>query len=164
MGGHVIKSWASKQTAIALSNGEADFYAIVEGTSSSMGIQSVLRDLGVHLKLRVFTGATTGKSLCSRKGLGKVRHIATSELWVQEKVQDGAIEVTKLKGSFNTADMLTKHLAQADLRKCVEILGHEYAEGRSAVAPEMGMSEQNAMLPSLYVRDRHQVLSRVTPL
>ena len=80
MGDHVIKSWATKQSVIALSSGEAEFYAIVKGTSTSMGVQSVLCDLGVDLKVKVFTDATTGKSLCTRKGLGmgvgKSEHVA----------------------------------------------------------------------------------------
>ena len=96
----MVKMVAAHQTVLALSSGEADFYAIVKGSSVAMGLQSVLADLGVNVKIRVFTDATTGRSLCQRKGLGKVRHIATSELWIQEVVKSGRVELVKIKDFF----------------------------------------------------------------
>ena len=75
LGDHAIKTWSSTQSVIALSTGEAEMYAINKTAASGMGGNSILHDLGVNLDLRVFTDATTGKSLVTRRGLGKVRHM-----------------------------------------------------------------------------------------
>ena len=63
----------------------------------AMGVQSVLRDLGYEVKIRIRTDASAAKGIASRRGLGKVRHIEVSQLWLQEKVTTGAIEVMKVK-------------------------------------------------------------------
>ena len=137
IGNHVVKYWSSTQTVIALSGGEAELYAIVKATSVSLGMQGLLTDIGVSAKIRVFTDASTGKSIATRRGLGKIRHLDTSTLWVQEQVQKGAIEVSKIKNLFNSADLFTKHLNKDEILRCMESMGHVYETGRSSVAPEL---------------------------
>ena len=75
LGSHVLKTWASTQSVIALSTGEAEFYAIIKGASQAMGLRSMMNYLGWKASIRVLTDATTGKSIASRRGLGKLRHI-----------------------------------------------------------------------------------------
>ena len=79
IGDYCVKSWSTTQTLIALSGGEAEFYSLTRCAAMSMGIRSLLNDLGLDLDIRAFTDATTGKAIASRRGLGKVRHIATNE-------------------------------------------------------------------------------------
>ena len=69
----------------------------------------MLGDLRVTGKrLRIKTDASVGKSLAARRGLGGIRHIEVNQLWLQEKVNNGTIEVEKVKGETNRADVLTK--------------------------------------------------------
>ena len=42
--------------------------------------------------------------------MGKIRHIEVNQLWLQEKVGAGDIQVMKVKGEVNIADALTKTL------------------------------------------------------
>ena len=79
-GGHVLKSWASTQSVIALSSRESELYSIVKGVSQSMGIKALMKDLNVEAHIKVMTDATAGKSIASRSGLGRVRHIDVSNL------------------------------------------------------------------------------------
>ena len=67
-----------------------------------MGIRDLLADLGVRVRIRVLTDASAGQAMAARKGLGKVRHIETASLWVQEKVHDGTLELVKIKGAFES--------------------------------------------------------------
>ena len=67
LGCHCIKSWSSTQTVIALSSGEAELYSIVKGASQSLGVQSMLKDSGYSFKVKIFTDASTGKSIASRR-------------------------------------------------------------------------------------------------
>ena len=147
IGDHCIKAWSINQSVIALSSGEAEFYALTRASAMAMGLRSLLEDLGVTLKIRVLTDATTGKSIASRRGLGKVRHIATHELWVQEKVMRGEIELIKIKNIFNPADLFTKHLDKQTMDSCVIGMGHAYEDGRNAAAPSLNqMSDQLVVL------------------
>ena len=59
-------------------------------------------------------------------------------MWVQERVRSGAIELRKVNGLVNPADLFTKHLSSRDrINQLVELFGCEYREGRSSIAPEL---------------------------
>ena len=139
LGDHAIKTWSSTQSVIALSTGEAEMYAINKTAASGMGGNSILHDLGVNLDLRVFTDATTGKSLVTRRGLGKVRHIAVNELWLQSHVQAKSVTIVKIKNKFNPSDILTKHLTRAEIQMIMEHMEHRYEEGRAKAAPKLAV-------------------------
>ena len=136
IGDHAIKTWSSTQSVVALSTGEAEMYAINKTAATGMGGQSILKDLGVTLELRVFTDATTGKSLVTRRGLGKVRHIAVNELWLQSHVQNKTVTMVKIKNKFNPSDMMTKYLTKMEMQQIMEHIEHKYEEGRPAAAPK----------------------------
>ena len=89
----MVKSWPSTQSIVALSTGEAELYAINKTAATALGLPSLLTDLGVQMDIRVFTDATAGKSIATRRGLEKVRHISVNELWAQEKVSNGIIGI-----------------------------------------------------------------------
>ena len=76
-GGHVLKSWSVNQSVIALSSGEAEYYALVKSASTAMGIQSLCVDLGVACDIPrdIKSDASAAIGICNRIGLGKVRHI-----------------------------------------------------------------------------------------
>ena len=105
---HVIKTWCNTQSVVALSSGEAEYYGLVRGGAQALGMRSILRDLGIECKIRLKTDATVAKSVASRKGCGKIRHIEVNQLWLQEKVNLGEIEIEKGRGEINRADALTK--------------------------------------------------------
>merc|ERR1711940_245427 len=110
LGGHLIKSWSITQAVIALSSGEAEYYGIVKGASTGLGISSILRDLGHQTRVVIHTDASAAKSLASRKGLGRARHIEVNQLWIQERISEGVLEVRKAQGAENIADAITKHV------------------------------------------------------
>ena len=134
----MVKGWSTTQGVIALSSGEAEYYGIVKGSSVGMGVQSVLRDLGVNVKLQVLTDSSAAKGIASRRGLGKVRHVEVNQLWVQEKVADGSIELSKVSGEANLADALTKHVGREILERHLEATNQWLIEGRHALMPQVG--------------------------
>ena len=83
-GRHCLKTYASTQPLIALSVGEAKFYGIVKAGYTGLGIQSLFKDMGVDVQVQINTDSSTGKSIASRRGAGKVRHLDSQELWIQE--------------------------------------------------------------------------------
>ena len=154
VGAHLIKSWSSTQGQVALSSGEAEYYGVVKAVGTALGYQSLLADLGVALPLRAWTDSTATIGICSRSGLGKLRHIDTQCLWLQSKVRTGAVELRKVKGTENPADLFTKHLTNA---QCVEALlglfGCEYRGGRAAVAPSLRSGAGTQAGAQLHVAD-----------
>ena len=82
-GWHLIKSWSSTQTIIAPSSGEAKYYSMVKDGSIALGCQARLQDLGIKMKFKCDASIVVASVL--RKGLGRVRHIDVSQLWLHEK-------------------------------------------------------------------------------
>ena len=105
-GNHAVKSWSTTQQVIALSSGEAEYYSMVRGGSMGLGIRAMARDLGLSIGVKVKTEASAAKGIASRKGLGKVRHIDVSQLWLQDKVSKGEIVIEKVSTHVSTMPML----------------------------------------------------------
>ena len=120
---HCVKTWASTQATRATSSGEAEFYAIVEGCSRGLGMKSLIEDLWGSAGLTLFSDASAGRGMAFRKGLGKVRHIETKYLWIQDLIKDGRIKLLKIKGTLNTADIGTKHLSISEMRGLLSSIG-----------------------------------------
>ena len=120
---------------ISLSSGEAEYYGVVKAASVGLGIKSMLNDLGFKFELEVLTDASAAKGIASRRGLGKTRHVAVHFLWVQERVRNGDLVVSKVWGGDNPADLLTKYLTRDKMNRCMITFNLEYMDGRSAIAP-----------------------------
>ena len=101
----------------------------------------MLRDLGSTARICVMTDSSAAKGMASRKGLGKVRHVEVNQLWVQQKVGSGEIELKKVEGTSNLADALTKYVEQDGIRKQLEGTHQWLAEGRHQIMPEVARNE-----------------------
>ena len=58
-----------------------------------------------------------------RIGLGRVRHLAVSDLWVQQRVQRGSVIIKKVPGKRNGADLMTKPLDWPRILELLVLLG-----------------------------------------
>ena len=137
-GRHLLKSWSSTQSVVALSSGEAEYYGLVKGASEGLGLQSVLGEGGNQVGLKLLTDSSAAKGICSRLGFNKrTRHIAVCMLWLQQKVDEGEVEIQKVPGHRNPADLGTKHLAAADMSRHMETIGLEQVGHRHELMPEL---------------------------
>ena len=137
IGGHMLKGWSNTQSVIALSSGEAEYYGMVRGGSSGLGLRSLMEDMDVDMKLMIRTDSSAALGVSRRRGRGKMRHIELSQLWMQEKVGSGEMEVMKVKGKENLADALTKHVTQDEMHMHMQSTAQEHVQGRHALAPEV---------------------------
>ena len=72
----------------------------------------------------------------SRQGLGKLRHLDIHTLWIQQAVRTKRVDLRKVLGERNPADLLTKHsISRQRLDELVELYGCKYLDGRAASAP-----------------------------
>ena len=142
LGSHCIKHWSSTQASVALSSGEAEFAGVIRGAGQGLGYKALLQDLGVGAQLRVWTDSSAAIGICNRQGLGKLRHLDTHTLWIQQAVRTGRVDLRKVLGEENPADLLTKHsLSRQRLEKLVALHGCKYLAGRAASAPKMREGE-----------------------
>ena len=114
VGKHCIRTWSSTQPSVTLSSGEAEYYGLVKAAGAGLGHQSLLHDVGLDLPVNAWTDSSAAIGIASRSGLGKLRHLETHTLWLQEKVRTGAIRVKKVRGEVNPADLFTKQLPSSD--------------------------------------------------
>ena len=135
IGEHCIKMWSSNQSVIALSSGEAEFYGIVKGASNALGVCGILRDLGIEQSVTVNTDSNAAKGIANRRGLGRVRHIELSELWVQDRVAKGEIVMWKIPGVENSSDSLTKHSSGERIAQTLLFCNQDIEMGRHSIMP-----------------------------
>ena len=119
---------------IALSTGEAEYYSLVSGACNALGEQAVLKDWGITVPISGYMDATTGLAIGSRHGLGKVKHIDTVYLWVQQVIRDGRITLTKKPTADMIADLFTKSLDFARMKMLLERMQFVFKEGRHHLA------------------------------
>ena len=102
--------------------------------------------MGLTLDIRVYTDATTGKSIASRRALDKIRHISVNDLWIQELVQNKSVTRVKIKNKFNPSHILTKHLGRAEIEIVMEHVQHFYEQGRAAAAPKLAIMDEKKIM------------------
>ena len=120
---------------ITLSSGEAELAGVVKGAAEAIGIRSLSADLGWECPLKLFADSSAAIGICKRTGIGKVRHLAVGQLWVQERLETKDFELYKVLGTENPADILTKHVPREVLDKHLTYLQLHRETGRAATAP-----------------------------
>ena len=143
-GGHLLKSWSKTIPVLALSTGEAELMSLVRACTEALGLQALYKDLNVDVEIRVYSDATAAIGIVSRLGLGRVRRLAVSDLWVQEKARSGAIKFAKIEGTKNPSDAFTKAVDKETLAKHVEAIGIIGLSGGAEVAPRAKANESSA--------------------
>ena len=131
----MLKWWSKTQPTLALSSGEAELAAIVRSTSEGLGMQAVMEEFGIPVKLVVKSDAVAAIGIVKRQGLGRVRHLAVGDLWVQQRSKRGEVHDDKLNGKANTSDMLIKPVEKDVITKHMCTLGLEFRSGRHPCTP-----------------------------
>ena len=136
-GGHLLKHWSKTQSTISLSSAESELTGICAGASQSLGMQALAKDFGFDWSLHLHSDAMAAIGVCRRKGLGKIRHLAVSDLWIQDKLRSGDFTLSKVLGADNPADILTKYVDRQCLEKHMVRMGLEVFAGRASIAPNL---------------------------
>ena len=99
MGSHALKAWSSTQATIALSSAEAELFAMVKGAAHTLGLISLMADLGHLMQGKVSCDSSAAIGIASRLGLGKLRHLKVQYLWIQERVRDKELIIARSPAS-----------------------------------------------------------------
>ena len=73
------------------------------------------KDLGTHMNV-------------GRRGLGKLRHLDTNYLWIQEKAAKGDLNFKKVAGVDNGADIFTKTLSWNEILSHIHKLSSQFIQ------------------------------------
>ena len=114
--------------------------ALVKGASVGCGAKAMAKDVGREVDISLDTNASAAKGIACRRGVGKVRHLHTPLLWVQQKVDEGLV-VRKIGGKDNIADMGTKYLSGPDIQRYMKECGFSMKEGKSVLAKEVAAQQ-----------------------
>ena len=87
---HIVSKYQviRNQPTISLSRSESECCGIVQCATIGLGSRSMLADFGMGADLVVRTDSSSGLAVGSRRGLGRLRHVQTRFLWVQQRVQE----------------------------------------------------------------------------
>ena len=111
----VCESWSTTMGILALGSGESELASVVRAATQCLGLQSILSDFDFCGHVAIKSDATAALGMVHRLGLGKVRHVAVGDLWVQHHVRSGKIRVSKMSGLENPSDAQTKYLGPEPL-------------------------------------------------
>ena len=134
-GSHCIKHWSTTQTTLSLSSGESELHGIARGIQNGLGFQSLARDIAIHRELRIHSDATAAIGIARQRGLGKLRHLGVEDLWVQHKVRSKVVDLVKVDGKVNPADIFTKYVEAPILAQALKRMNLFAEEGRAKSAP-----------------------------
>ena len=114
--------WTSrKQTATSADICEGELYAINSGLKSAIAFRNLLDEIGIaseeELKLNVYCDNQSALDI-SKEGLKKnSKHYNLSLLFVQDYLERGELNLDKVLGAENVADLMTKFVDHSTFYK-----------------------------------------------
>ena len=79
--------WCKTQAVVAL-----------RASAETMVLISMYKDLSTHMNGVVLRDASAALAIVARRMLGKLRHLDTNYLWIQEKAVKGDLNFKKVAG------------------------------------------------------------------
>ena len=147
-GTHLLKMWCRTQATIALSSAEAELYGMVRASAETIGLMSMFKDLGVEVGGQILGDASAALAIIERRGIGKIRHLDTNYLWVQEQAATGRLRYQKVSGKENGSDLFTKALSWEEVAGHVHRLEGEFLDAESPKGLEVfggGKLQENVL-------------------
>ena len=123
-GKHLLAHWSRTQATVALSSGEAEVNAALKAGSEGLGFRTLAQEMLEPVNVTIVGDSTASRGVLLREGAGRIKHLDVKQLWLQEKVAHGDVEVVQQPRSTNLADALTHHWTS-------ESIGHYEAMGVS---------------------------------
>jgi len=113
-GGHLMAHWSRTQTGVALSSGEAELNAALKAACELIGARVMCEELGFQYDLKIYGDSSAARGTLARQGSGKIKHLETKQLWLQERIQQEELDYIKIPRAINLADAFTHHWTGPD--------------------------------------------------
>ena len=95
IGTYTLRSWSSTQNVVTTSIGKAKFFAVVRCVRGWLGLQGLLRDLGMPMNIWCFTNSSAARGVAMHSGIGQIQHLEMKTLWVQDQVDRRIVKINK---------------------------------------------------------------------
>ena len=119
------------QASVALSSCEAEVIAASEGIKESLLLQEVLMCAGFgHHVIEVKVDSSAAHAFFHRRGVGRMKQIHSTILWLQDLIAAGSVKLKKLPRTQNLADMLTHTPSAKELEVFLPLMGLLYCRNR----------------------------------
>lgn len=125
-----LRSACKTQGLIALSSGEAEYYAQLLGASEGLFIRNLLSELNHEVDLEICNDSSAARGICSRQGPGSQKHFNIKYLWLQDLVKKEEVKLSVVRGDKNKSDLGTKYFHPTDLKSRKELCGFEAIEDK----------------------------------
>ena len=97
---------------------------------------AIMQEFGIPVDLTVKSDAVAAIGIVKRQGLGRVRHLAVGDLWVQQRAKNKEVNYVKFPGTKNTSDIMTKAVEGEVIARHLQSLNMRVRKGRHAATPE----------------------------
>ena len=125
------------QKVISLSSCESELHSLVSCSCDGIFVRACIEfALNCQIKHIVYTDNSAARQLACRQGTGRVRHLSGKVLWIQQKTQDGSIELRQVGTLDNISDIGTKCLSKQRLYLLMHESGLVYVPSFEAVGQE----------------------------
>jgi len=119
--------WASKkQSMVALSSTEAEYYSVSQVTQSVLHFKKILEDLDVKIDkpIRLYEDNKSCIAIAYKpKHHGRTKHFDVKAHFIRDHIEKGNVEVIYCPTELQVADMLTKALPPAQHLKLKRFAG-----------------------------------------
>ena len=138
----MTKAWGATQKAVVLSSGEAELVAAVKMCTEIIGVSQLAADWGKEVQGKLYLDSSAAIGVAHRKGNGKLRHVRVGNLWIQQKVEDKEVEVKKVNGEENPADLTTKNVGAAKVDQFCKVCNQNRCQGRADKGLKMAQDDE----------------------
>ena len=101
---------------MALSSAEAELNAMVKGLVEAVSIWNLVQELWQkEVAIEAYTDASACRGMLLRRGVGRVKHLSTKQLWAQDAVESFGVNIVKIPRAQNSADAFTHYLGSQEM-------------------------------------------------
>jgi len=122
--GCLVSASVKDQGFLAQSSCEAELSGIHRGCITGIYLQNLWQEMfGEVLPIKVETDASAARAVAMRAGVGRVRHLELRQLYIQQLTKAERVQILKIPGGDNTADIGTKAVTADVLVRLCNIIG-----------------------------------------
>ncbi len=130
--GVLLTCWSRTQPVVALSTAESELLAMTTGVQEGQFARHLLDELGVKATVTVYSDSSAARAVVARRGVGRMKHLAVRDIWLQSQLRSGAIDVKCVGSEVNPADLFTKSFAGPRFRTLAKLIGMRSADDDAA--------------------------------
>ena len=76
-----------------MSSSESEFYGLLRGAAVGLQLRAVMAELSHRMPVRCLTDSSGARGIIKRSGSGRVKHLDTRWLWLQERYRKKEVAV-----------------------------------------------------------------------